>query len=112
MKVLMTNGSPRKGGNSDILCDEFAAGAKEAGNIHLLLCNCGIAHSLFLDLAKLIIAAINFEIVDGFGCYPHPFTVFKVFRNLRVVHASISTLSARTTLVLSAGIATCLHVIQ
>ena len=31
-KVLILSGSPRKGGNSDILCDEFARGAIEAGN--------------------------------------------------------------------------------
>lgn len=31
-KVLVLSGSPRKGGNSDILCDEFARGARESGN--------------------------------------------------------------------------------
>lgn len=31
-KVLILSGSPRKGGNSDMLCDEFARGAKEAGH--------------------------------------------------------------------------------
>ena len=31
-KVLILSGSPRKDGNSDILCDEFLAGAREAGN--------------------------------------------------------------------------------
>lgn len=31
-KVLILSGSPRKDGNSDILCDEFAKGAKESGN--------------------------------------------------------------------------------
>lgn len=31
-KVLILSGSPRKGGNSDILCDEFAKGAIEAGH--------------------------------------------------------------------------------
>lgn len=31
-KVLILSGSPRKGGNSDILCDEFTRGAKESGN--------------------------------------------------------------------------------
>ena len=31
-KVLILSGSPRKGGNSDILCDEFARGAMEAGH--------------------------------------------------------------------------------
>ncbi len=31
-KVLILSGSPRKGGNSDSLCDEFARGAIERGN--------------------------------------------------------------------------------
>ena len=31
-KVLILSSSPRKGGNSDILCDEFARGAMEVGN--------------------------------------------------------------------------------
>ena len=31
-KVLIISASPRKGGNSDTLCDEFAKGAKESGN--------------------------------------------------------------------------------
>ena len=31
-KVLILSGSPRKGGNSDLLCDEFMRGAEEAGN--------------------------------------------------------------------------------
>lgn len=32
MNVLIISSSPRKGGNSDILCDRFAAGASEAGH--------------------------------------------------------------------------------
>lgn len=31
-KVLILSGSPRKGGNSDLLCDEFMRGATESGN--------------------------------------------------------------------------------
>ena len=31
-KVLILAGSPRVGGNSDLLCDSFAKGAKEAGH--------------------------------------------------------------------------------
>ena len=31
-KVLILSGSPRKGGNSDLLCDEFMRGAAEKGN--------------------------------------------------------------------------------
>lgn len=31
-KVLIISSSPRKGGNSDLLCDEFMKGALEAGN--------------------------------------------------------------------------------
>lgn len=30
--ILILSGSPRKGGNSDLLCDEFARGAAEAGH--------------------------------------------------------------------------------
>lgn len=32
-KVLIVSGSPRKNGNSDILCDQFIKGAEEKGNI-------------------------------------------------------------------------------
>lgn len=32
-KILVLSGSPRKGGNSDMLCDEFIKGAEEAGHI-------------------------------------------------------------------------------
>ena len=31
-KVLIISSSPRRGGNSDTLCDEFLRGAKEAGH--------------------------------------------------------------------------------
>jgi multimeric flavodoxin WrbA len=31
-KILAVSASPRKGGNSDLLCDQFMLGAKEAGN--------------------------------------------------------------------------------
>ena len=31
--ILILSGSPRRKGNSDLLCDEFARGATEAGNI-------------------------------------------------------------------------------
>lgn len=31
-KVLILSGSPRKGGNSDLLCDAFLRGAQESGN--------------------------------------------------------------------------------
>ena len=31
-RILILSGSPRRGGNSDLLCDEFAKGAREAGH--------------------------------------------------------------------------------
>ncbi len=31
-RVLIVSGSPRKRGNSDLLCDEFEKGAVSAGN--------------------------------------------------------------------------------
>ena len=35
-KVLILSGSPRKQGNSDLLCDEFMRGALEVGHIDRL----------------------------------------------------------------------------
>ena len=32
MKVLIISSSPRKDGNSEVLCDRFAKGALEAGH--------------------------------------------------------------------------------
>jgi multimeric flavodoxin WrbA len=32
-KILIISGSPRKGGNSDVLCDQFAKGAKQNDNV-------------------------------------------------------------------------------
>lgn len=31
-RIIILSGSPRKGGNSDLLCDEFMRGAMDAGN--------------------------------------------------------------------------------
>lgn len=50
-KVLILSGSPRKGGNSDILCDEFMRGAKESGN----------------DVEKIRVSAK--KIAPCLGCY-------------------------------------------
>ena len=54
-KILIISSSPRKGGNSDLLCDEFIRGASEAGhktekvflrdkNIHYCI-GCGVCNS-------------------------------------------------------------------
>lgn len=37
-KILILSGSPRKGGNSDILCDEFKRGAEESGHAVEKIC--------------------------------------------------------------------------
>ena len=50
-KVLILSGSPRKGGNSDILCDQFAKGVLEQGN----------------EVEKIFIAEKN--IAPCNGCY-------------------------------------------
>lgn len=43
-KVLVISASPRRGGNTDLLCDEFVKGAKEAG---------GNVEKIFLDDYKI-----------------------------------------------------------
>lgn len=50
-KVLILSGSPRKNGNSDLLCDEFMRGATESGN----------------DVEKIRVASKN--IAPCSGCY-------------------------------------------
>lgn len=49
--VLIISASPRKGGNSDTLCDRFAQGAKESGN----------------NAEKIFIAAKNIGYCSGCG---------------------------------------------
>ena len=49
--VLIISASPRKGGNSDTLCDRFAQGAKESGN----------------NVEKIFIAAKNIGYCRGCG---------------------------------------------
>lgn len=77
MKVIAISGSPRIGGNSDLLCDEFLKGAKEKGNeiekINLGKCNirpckacykckdngtCAIEDDMKKILEKLILADV------------------------------------------------------
>lgn len=53
MKVVAISGSPRIGGNSDILCDEFLKGAKEKGN----------------EIAKINLASSNIRpCIACYGC--------------------------------------------
>lgn len=50
-KVLILSGSPRNGGNSDILCDEFMRGAIQSGNqvekIRVAEKNIGFCHGCY-----------------------------------------------------------------
>ena len=50
-KVLILSGSPRKGGNTDILCDRFADGAREAGHQveKVRVCDLNIAYCTGCD---------------------------------------------------------------
>lgn len=50
-KVLILSGSPRKNGNSDLICDEFMKGALESGN----------------DVEKIRVSAKNIH--PCLGCY-------------------------------------------
>lgn len=50
-KVLVLSGSPRKGGNSDTLCDQFIKGAEESGNfvtkIYIRDCKIGSCNACY-----------------------------------------------------------------
>lgn len=51
MKILAISSSPRKGGNSDVLCDQFLKGAQEAGH----------------ETEKVLLAEMNLSPCEG--CY-------------------------------------------
>ncbi len=48
-KILIISASPRKGGNSDLLCNEFMRGAEEAGN----------------DVEKIFLSEMNINYCTG-----------------------------------------------
>lgn len=77
-KVLILSASPRKGGNSDTLCDAFARGASEAGhavekirlaekNIHFCL-GCGVCNDTHRcvqkdDMADILERMIQVDVI-------------------------------------------------
>lgn len=68
--VLILSGSPRKGGNSDTLCDEFMKGALEAGNhvekIHVAAQNIGFCKGCYCckNTGKCIIKDDMAQVLD------------------------------------------------
>ena len=77
-KVLIISASPRKGGNSDILCDRFLAGAQEAGhtvekvflrNYKINYClGCGVCNSTHVcvqkdDMKDLLEKMVNADVI-------------------------------------------------
>ena len=74
-KILVISASPRRGGNSDILCDEFMRGALESGNkpekIFLRDCKinyctgCGVCNSAHKCVQKDDMAEILAKMIDA-----------------------------------------------
>lgn len=77
-KVLIISASPRKGGNSDLLCDRFAEGAQESGHktekVFLASKNigycrgCGVCNSTHSciqkdDMAEILDKMINADVI-------------------------------------------------
>lgn len=74
-KVLIISASPRKGGNSDSLCDQFLAGAKEAGhnvekiflrNYKINYClGCGVCNTKHICVQKDDMKALLDKMVEA-----------------------------------------------
>ncbi len=74
-KVLIISASPRKGGNSDLLCDQFILGAKEAGhnvekiflrNYKINYClGCGVCNTKHVCVQKDDMKALLDKMVDA-----------------------------------------------
>lgn len=59
-KVLILSGSPRKDGNSDLLCGEFARGAQENGNeVEIIKANFSLFDFALTGDEMTRIAALN-----------------------------------------------------
>lgn len=67
-KILILSGSPRKGGNSDLLCDEFMRGAIESGNevekIRVAEKKIGYCHACYYCRQSNGICAIKDDMAD------------------------------------------------
>ena len=74
-KVLIISASPRKGGNSDLLCEQFLLGAKEAGhnvekiflrNYKINYClGCGVCNNIHKCVQKDDMKALLDKMVDA-----------------------------------------------
>ena len=74
-KVLIISASPRKGGNSDLLCDQFLLGAKEAGhnvekiflrNYKINYClGCGVCNTKHICVQKDDMKALLDKMVEA-----------------------------------------------
>lgn len=72
-KIIVISSSPRRGGNSDTLCDEFIRGAKEAGNDaekiflgdhHINFCSgCGVCNTTHKCVQKDDMAGLLDKVV-------------------------------------------------
>lgn len=77
-KLLVLSGSPRKGGNSDMLCDQFIKGAEEAGHsatkIYVRDCKIGSCNACYAcqksgicvqkdDMTDILQQMINADII-------------------------------------------------
>ena len=76
--ILVISASPRKGGNSDVLCDEFIKGAQQAGhktekiflrNFKVNYCTgCGVCNSTHKcvqkdDMAEIMDKMVNADVI-------------------------------------------------
>ena len=77
-KVLIISASPRKGGNSDLLCEQFLLGAKEAGHNVEKIClqehkinyclGCGVCNNTHTcvqkdDMKKLLDKMVDADVI-------------------------------------------------
>ena len=72
--ILVISASPRKGGNSDVLCDEFIKGAQQAGhkaekiflrNFKVNYCVCNSTHKCVQkdDMAEIMDKMVNADVI-------------------------------------------------
>ena len=66
--ILVISASPRKGGNSDVLCDELIKGAQQAGHKVNYCTGCGVCNSTHKcvqkdDMAEIMDKMVNADVI-------------------------------------------------
>ncbi len=101
--ILILSASPRKGGNSDLLCDQFAKGATEAGHDveKIRLAERKIGYCLGCTPAQVI---LRWHVQTGFAVIPGSRNVDHIRDNLAILDFTLTDADMAALATLDKGV--------